>query len=142
VADKEAAMNRSILVVDDNHDVALVLSELLTEEGYRVRCAFDGQAALREIAREPPALVLADVMMPHPDGVTLAKQLRPLDGGIPVVLLSAVYDDVDVPGVHFLPKPFELDELLRLIARILEPQEATPGYGNLAPEEPTERPSA
>jgi DNA-binding response OmpR family regulator len=135
-------MARSILVVDDDPDVARVLVELLTEEGYRVRCVFDGQAALREIARDPPDLVLADVVMPKIDGVTLANQLWPRGRGVPIVLLSAVYADVDLPGVHFLPKPFELDELLGVITRILGPQEAPPEHGKLPPEEPNDRPRA
>jgi DNA-binding NtrC family response regulator len=113
-------MDRSILVVDDDHDMAEVLEELLDEEGYRVRCAFNGEAALREIAHEPPDLVLADVMMPQVDGVSLAKQLQARGRAIPVVLMSAVSSYVDVPGLPFLPKPFNLDALLRVIAREIE----------------------
>jgi len=135
-------MDRSILVVDDDHDVARALADLLTAEGYRVRCAFDGHEALREITREPPDLVLADVMMPELDGATLAQQLWPRGRGIPIVLLSAVYATVDLPGVQFLPKPFELDELLRVIGRVLGPQEPAPEPGNLAPDEPREQPRA
>jgi CheY-like chemotaxis protein len=111
-------MPRSILVVDDHQAIRNVLVELLHEEGYRVRTAFDGQAGLRAIAREPPDLVDSDVMMPKIDGVSLATRLQGL--GIPVVLLSAVYDDVDLPGVQFLPKPFEVDDLLGVIAQTLD----------------------
>jgi DNA-binding NtrC family response regulator len=113
-------MDQSILVVDDDHDMAEVLEELLDEEGYRVRCAFNGEAALREIAHEPPDLVLADVVMPQVDGVSLAKQLQARGRAVPVVLMSAVYSYVDVPGLPFLPKPFNLDALLRVIAREIE----------------------
>jgi CheY-like chemotaxis protein len=113
-------MEPSILVVDDDHDVVGVLVELLDEEGYRVRYAFDGQAALGEIARNAPDLVLADVMMPQVDGVSLANRLQAQGLDIPVVLLSAVYNDVDLPGVRFLPKPFEVDDLLGVIARTFE----------------------
>jgi DNA-binding response OmpR family regulator len=113
-------MERSILVVDDNHEVAEILVELLDEEGYRVRYAFDGQAALSEIAHSAPDLVLADVMMPKLDGISLAKQLRARGSNIPVVLMSAVYSSVDVPGLPFVPKPFNLDSLLRVITRTLE----------------------
>jgi two-component system response regulator MprA len=113
-------MDRAILVVDDNHDVVHALADLLTEEGYPVRCAFDGQAALREIERDPPDLVLADVVMPQVDGVTLARQLRTRGRTMPVVLLSAVYDDVDVPRVQFVHKPFDLDILLQVITHAME----------------------
>jgi DNA-binding response OmpR family regulator len=112
-------MPRSILVVDDNVDVAHVLTQVLAEEGYTVRCAFDGQAALDEIAHAPPDLVLADIVMPHLDGVSLVRQLSGDDHEVPVVLLSAVYDGVDLPRVHFLPKPFEIDHLLRVITHVL-----------------------
>jgi DNA-binding response OmpR family regulator len=125
-------MDHAILVVDDNHDVVELLADLLTEEGYPVRCAFDGQAALREIERDPPDLVLADVVMPQVDGVTLARQLRTRGRTMPVVLLSAVYDDVDVPRVQFVPKPFNLADLLHVITRILGPQKSVSGHGTLA----------
>jgi two-component system, OmpR family, response regulator MprA len=111
-------MERSILIVDDDHDVADLLADLLDEEGYRVRCAFDDQAALREIEREAPDLVVVDVLMPHGDGLTLTNQMRARGIGIPVVLVSAVYADVDVPGVQFVPKPFDLDYIIQVIARV------------------------
>jgi len=113
-------MSRSILVVDDDRDVAHVLAELLGEEGYPVRCAVDGEAALREIARDPPDLVLADVDMPEVDGVTLARHLRARGRTIPVVLMSAVYDYVDVPGLEFVHKPFDLDVLLQVLTHAME----------------------
>jgi DNA-binding response OmpR family regulator len=89
------------------------------------------QAALREIERDPPDLVLADVVMPQVDGVTLARQLRTRGRTMPVVLLSAVYDDVDVPRVQFMPKPFNLDDILPVITRILGSQKSAPGHGTL-----------
>jgi DNA-binding response OmpR family regulator len=112
-------MDQSILVVDDDHDMAEVLEDLLDEEGYRVRCAFNGEAALREIAHEPPDLVLADVMMPQVDGVSLAKQLRARGWTMPVVLMSAEVAAVDLPGVPFLLKPLDLDELLETIVHVV-----------------------
>jgi CheY-like chemotaxis protein len=113
-------MERSILVVADDQDVVKVLVDLLDAEGYRVRYAFDGRAALRAIARDAPDLVLADVMMPQVDGISLARRLQMLGWMMPVVLMSAVCADVDVPGVPFVPKPFDLEVLLQVIAHTLE----------------------
>jgi two-component system response regulator MprA len=113
-------MERSILVVDDDHAVVAVLVDLLAEEGYQVRYAFDGQAALRAIAHTAPDLVLADVMMPQVDGVSLARHLRMLGWTMPVVLMSAVYSYVDVPGLPFVEKPFDLDVLLGVITNAFE----------------------
>jgi CheY-like chemotaxis protein len=135
-------MDPSILVVDDDHAVAQALVDLLNAEGFRVRCVFDGRAALREIARDPPDLVLADVEMPHLDGVTLAERVWLRGGGIPVVLLSAVSPAVDLPGVRFLAKPFELDALLRVIERALGPDPPSFPSDDLGAQEASERPRA
>jgi two-component system response regulator VicR len=112
-------MPRSILIVDDHHASAIVLATLLEEEGYRVRCAGDGQAALRAITQALPDLVLSDVMMPKMDGLTLAKQLRARGWTMPVVLMSAATSALDLPGVPFLLKPLDLDELLETIAHVV-----------------------
>jgi DNA-binding NtrC family response regulator len=111
-------MERSILIVDADHDVVDLLADLLDEEGYRVRAAVDEEEAFRQIAREPPDLVVADVNIPEVEGVTLTKQLRARGLGMPVVLLSTAYADVDVPGVQFVPKPFDLEYIIEVIARI------------------------
>jgi DNA-binding NtrC family response regulator len=113
-------MERSILIVDADHDVVDLLADLLDEEGYRVRAAVDEEEAFRQIAREPPDLVVADVNMPEVEGVTLTKQLRARGLGMPVVLLSTAYADVDVPGVQFVPKPFDLEYIIEVIARIFK----------------------
>ena len=108
-------MPRSILVVDNDHTVVELLIDLLDEEGYRVRYAFDGQAALREITRDAPDLVLTDMTMPHVNGVSLAGRLRLLGWMMPVVLMSAGYRADDVPGFPFVAKPFDVDVLLEVI---------------------------
>jgi two-component system response regulator MprA len=114
------AMPPKVLVVDDEPVILNVLAELLTFEGYRVRRAGNGRAALAAIADDPPDLVLSDVMMPGLDGVGLTRHLRSTGDQTPVVLISAVYADVDLPSVDFVPKPFDLDHLLRIIARAIE----------------------
>jgi DNA-binding response OmpR family regulator len=113
-------MDRSILVVDDDHTVVALLVDLLNEEGYRVRYAFDGQAALREIARDAPDLVLTDMTMPHVNGVSLAGRLRLSGWMMPVVLMSAGYGAADVPGFPFVAKPFDLDVLLQVVTHALD----------------------
>jgi DNA-binding response OmpR family regulator len=113
-------MQRSILVVDNKRNVVEVLVKLLAKEGYRVRAAFDGQAALREIEREPPDLVLADVLMPRVDGESLASRLRISGWTRPVVHMSAVHSAVDAPGLPFVPKRFDLDGLLWSISHAFE----------------------
>jgi DNA-binding response OmpR family regulator len=106
----------SVLVVDDDPLIADFVCQTLAAEGYAVRSAPDGDAALDAIVGEPPDLVVSDIMMPKLDGVALAQRLRERGITVPVVLISAVYQDVDIPGVRFLPKPFDLDHLIDVVA--------------------------
>ncbi|MFL5759115.1 MAG: response regulator [Thermomicrobiales bacterium] len=112
-------MERSILVVDDDHTVVALLIDLLNEAGYRVRSAFNGLAALTEIARAAPDLVLTDMRMPHLNGVGLVGRLRLLGWMMPVVFMSAGHSAADVPGFPFVAKPFDVDVLLNVITHAL-----------------------
>ncbi len=111
----------SILVVEDDPAVLDVLTDALTEEGYRVRRAEDGVVALEEVGREPPDLVIADVHMPRLDGGQLVRRLR--EWNLPVVLLSGDANWARTPGVAFVPKPFDLDHLLTVVGRLLDDDE-------------------
>jgi CheY-like chemotaxis protein len=109
---------KRVLVVDDDLDIRDVLVELLEGEGYRVSAAGDGQQALREASRNPPDVILLDLMMPVMSGWQFrAAQLRdPVLARIPVVVLSAFANDLDVAA--FVPKPFFIEEVLDTIRRI------------------------
>ena len=119
-------MPRTILVVDDDRPIADVIGDLLCEEGYDVRIAYDGQAALREVVRQPVDLLLSDVMMPKVDGPTLVRRLRQRGEAVPVIFMSAVYQDVDIPGVEFVPKPFDIGRLAAVVERVLDQNSAYP----------------
>ena len=113
-------LKRTVLIVDDEPAITDLLAALFEDEGYAVRRAHDGHAALDEIARDPPGLVVTDVMMPRLDGLTLTNRLRQRGDRTPVVLMSAVYADVDIPGVRFVPKPFDLDYIVAVVGRVFE----------------------
>lgn len=103
-----------VLVVDDERYIVDLLTELLEDEGYEVLRAGDGQAALDVLARHQPDLVVADVMMPRIDGVRLLALIREHHKDLPVILMSAAMTP-RVDDVPFLPKPFDVDDLLALI---------------------------
>jgi signal transduction histidine kinase len=115
----EGALPARILVADDNADMRAYLVRLL-DDRWRTDAVVDGQAALEAIRRDPPDLVLSDVMMPRLDGVALLKALRadPKTSTIPVVLLSArVGEEAVVAGMEtgaddYLVKPFSAPELM------------------------------
>ena len=108
-----------VLVVDDEAAIRDLLEDVLQEEGYAVRCAADGLAALAEAERDPPDLVVADVAMPRLDGLGLLGRLRERGDRPPFVFVSAARSVPQAPGVAFVPKPFDLDRLLAAVADAL-----------------------
>lgn len=114
-----SASSRRVLIVDDDIQIVDLLEELLEDEGYLVERAYDGVSALVAIERDPPDLVLSDVMMPRLDGVGLAAEVRKRDMDIPIILMSAAVEARRVRE-PFLAKPFDIDVLLDLIGRHVE----------------------
>jgi CheY-like chemotaxis protein len=112
-------MSYTVLVAEDEVPLADVLTDLLEDEGYRVRCVTDGEAALKEVEAAPPDLIISDISMPRMDGVQIARRILGRRPPIPVILMSAKRLPEQLPGVVFLPKPFDVDHLLELAERAL-----------------------
>ena len=117
--------SQPILAVDDDPAILDVVAQVLADEGYQVLTAGGGRAAV-ELAREHvPGLILLDLMMPEMNGWQVVAELRasPQTRAIPILLLSARRDTARMAndlGVNsYLEKPFDLDELLVHVRRIL-----------------------
>jgi DNA-binding response OmpR family regulator len=116
-----------ILVADDDEDILALVSLRLRRLGYRVAEARDGEEALAEVARERPALVILDLMMPRVDGYGVIRRLRadPETASLPVVVLSARARSADAAaGLEagadvYLSKPFRAEELAAAIRGLL-----------------------
>jgi CheY-like chemotaxis protein len=110
----------SVLVVEDDGDLCDILNELLSQVGYDVRCAHDGEEAWANVQRDPPDLILSDIRMPKLDGIDLASRL--ISGGYrtPIILMSASHSDRVGVSAAFIRKPFAFDHLLAVIARALD----------------------
>ncbi len=110
----------SILIVDDNPDNLRLLTRLLSEHNYKVRVAPNGKRALATIRKEPPDLVMLDIMMPGMDGFEVCRQLKEDEqtAGIPVIFVSAIHVTIDkvkafsLGGVDYITKPFKTEEVL------------------------------
>ena len=115
-----------ILIVEDEHALALGISENLVAEGYTAEIVGDGPAALMRLRAREHDLVLLDVMLPGMDGYTICRRARAEGIDVPVLFLTARADAEDrVAGLEsggddYLGKPFALRELLLRIAAILK----------------------
>jgi CheY-like chemotaxis protein len=108
----------TVLIVDDDVSIAEMLAELLQDEGYETVVAHDGLAALAYARREPPDLILSDDMMPGLTGMQLVQELSrlPMTRSIALVLMSSAHPRrLSTPNVPFLPKPFEINDVLDLV---------------------------
>ncbi|OIP67601.1 MAG: hypothetical protein AUK43_19025 [Oscillatoriales cyanobacterium CG2_30_40_61] len=109
-----------ILIVDDVAENLELLDHVLTDAGYEVDRALDGEAALEEINRHAPELILLDIMMPGLNGYELCQQLKacPQTRDIPVIFISALAEinnkvkGFQVGGVDYITKPFEIEDVL------------------------------
>ncbi|MDD3825358.1 MAG: response regulator [Anaerolineae bacterium] len=117
-----------ILVADDEPEVVdLVRMMLEWQGGYRVLGAGDGEEALERARSDSPDLILLDVRMPRKNGLDALHDLKadPALASVPVIMLSVVttYPEVQSAlrqgAVAYLPKPFELKEMVRLVERVL-----------------------
>lgn len=117
-----------VLIADDNADMRVYLSNLLSNSGYGVDEAVDGEEALKAIRAAAPDLVISDVMMPEMDGLQLVSALRadPRTAAIPVLLLSArAGQEASIEGLQagaddYLVKPFAAAELLARVRANIE----------------------
>ena len=131
--DDANAVIPTVLVVEDEPVIRELMSILLEDEGYAVHQAVDGLQALEMLEQHAVDLVLSDVKMPRLDGASLVHRLRSRGDAIPVVLMSAVYAEVDLPGVRFLRKPVNCEHLLTIIAAVLREIGRT-AYGGVSDE--------
>ena len=113
-----------VLVVEDDVDIAGVLRRSLDKEGYEVRIAADGEAALDEAGLFEPDAVVLDLGLPKLDGVEVCRRLRQ-DGDVPILILTARdavdarVEGLDAGADDYLVKPFERDELLARMRALL-----------------------
>ncbi len=128
MAEEKNNSEYTIMVVEDNEDVAYLLKFMLSREGFNVLTAEDGRQATALIVGEaPPDLVLLDIMIPYVNGFQLLEKIKntPEWKEVPVVMLTSKSQESDVVraldqgATDYIIKPFQADELLARVKSIL-----------------------
>ena len=113
---------KTVLVVDDELEIAEAVRSILEDEGFRVLTAADGQEALAVLAEQQPNLILLDMLMPRVSGLELIRRLDEARShqDATVILMSAVSPPAKQPNSRwkaFLQKPFSIDDLIGAVRR-------------------------
>ena len=127
-----------ILVVDDEEDILELVRYNLEKNGYDVVCAATGEDAINEARRNPPGLVVLDLMLPGIDGLEVCKTLKndPATATVPVLMLTARGDEADeVTGLElgaedYVSKPFSPRVLLARVKAVLRRSARKPDPGD------------
>jgi DNA-binding response OmpR family regulator len=120
-------MTKSVLVVDDEPNIVLSLEFLMTQAGYEVRIARDGNEALEAVVEKTPDLILLDLMIPGRDGYDVCQTLRRSEewATIPIIMLTAKGREVEkekglaLGANDYVTKPFSTSELTARVKKLL-----------------------
>jgi CheY-like chemotaxis protein len=112
---------KKILVIDDEKDLVDLLSFHLSQAGYEVMMAFDGEEGYQKYEQQAPDLIILDLKMPKLNGFEVCRKIRreKKDLNIPILMLTALQDDADrligkvVGAQRYMTKPFKIEELLQ-----------------------------
>ncbi|MEO0062068.1 MAG: hypothetical protein RLZZ08_628 [Pseudomonadota bacterium] len=117
-----------ILLVEDEDMVRAVAERALTRQGYTVITASDGDEGLEAVRRNADFdIVVSDVVMPSMDGPAMAREIRQLAPGLPVLFMSGYAEEqlrreIDIEGMHFISKPFSVAQIAAKVGEVLRAQ--------------------
>src|SRR5581483_6992190 len=122
-----SSLHRPILIVEDDHKTASILSLYLQKEGFETVEAYDGMAALSLIKKHRPSFILLDLMIPYLDGIELCKRVRQnaQDSNVPIMMVTAKVEEVDrliglsIGADDYVVKPFSPREVVARVKTIL-----------------------
>lgn len=124
-------MTQRILVIDDDQPILELVNEILADAGYEVRATLDAVEGLAWLDAELPDLIVLDMRMPVLDGWGFKEALVERGVDVPIVVMTAAQNARrwarEIEAVGYLAKPFDIDDMLRVVARVLRDVSGAPG---------------
>ena len=117
-------MQKSILIIDDDEDLSMIISDMLSDRGFLVTCVCTGEEAFDLLTDKSFSLILLDINLPDAEGFDICRELRRVSQ-VPVIFASARTSEtdrvtgLDIGGDDYIPKPFSMKELLSRINALL-----------------------
>lgn len=120
--------DKKIVVVDDDEKVIILVEKVLTQLGFTVLSAPDGEKALELVLKEEPVLLISDILQPGIDGIGLCQSIKedPILGNIKVILMSGVYKQASIKREimgskpdAYLEKPLDIQQLKNVVEEVL-----------------------
>lgn len=118
-------MSDTILLVEDDSTLSMIISETLQRDGFDVLTADNGEDGLKQFARHGADLIIADVMMPRMDGFEMGRKIRQINRNVPLLFLTAkseiddIVEGFELGANDYLKKPFKMLELIVRIKALL-----------------------
>lgn len=119
----------TVLIVDDEDMIRMILSQLLSKDGYNILQAGDGDAAVKACTRQKIDLIITDLVMPAKNGIDLIMEIKRSQGNVPIIAISGgggikgAFDYLSVAKLigaeEIFPKPLDLDKLRKAAATLL-----------------------
>jgi DNA-binding NtrC family response regulator len=136
-----------ILIADDDQNLRYSFQRMLEGKGYSFVEASDGQEAVARVQRDQPDVVVMDVRMPRMDGLAAFEEIKRLDPGLPVIIMTA-FGSTEVAieamkrgAFDYTLKPFNVDEMCAMLERALKVAGQRSGAERLPPDQPPARPN-
>ncbi|RNF40034.1 response regulator [Planococcus salinus] len=117
---------KTILIVDDQPGIRLLLEEVFTNEGYQTATARNGMEAFEKVRECEPDLILLDMKIPGMDGIEILKKLKADCSRIKVIMMTAygeknlIEETISHGAVRYFTKPFDIFEVLRIVKQLLQ----------------------
>lgn len=114
-------MQKKILLIDDEKEAVDMITGFLGPRGFNIVPAFDGEEGLSRFDAEQPDIILCDIKMPKKDGFQFLKELRESRRWVPVIIISAMTEPVNVlkgygfEAEYYLTKPLDMEKVLKSV---------------------------